>query len=287
MKKMYDGKKAKPKSMASIEPPDLKKVNALNDSMFSKKEDLFGQYERIRNPKFDTAVKTYTDVSKKDDKDDDLIVPAPVPKARGLKRGVKIGKVYVTLGKFIKVIFFTVLAFVLIDYMLPPFSNFEETQAIYKVSDDPFGIRGVNELKSYALANYSVYNENAFSSEQKSSYKLYSVDFKMRNYSPLNVHIPQMGVIGCNDKYKDRICYVTLPEDENEKILSIDLNSFETVSVRLNIMINVKGMSDKEIDEAITSLSFTSENMKKSLFGVQIPIIPAYVTVPDALTVEY
>ena len=207
-------------SMDSIEVPDVDKIKKLSDTKFKGSsvnrtaDEIFDGEKFNKAGEFDRATKTYDDPTKheEDDKEDDFLEDAaamPAQAATGLNKGVKVRGAYVTRGKVIKVIVTVVIILVLMVFFFPPLFFNDADKSTVKYDDNVFRTMGMTDFKTYALSNYSVYNEEAFSSELSSSYRFADIVFNIKNPSPLEIKIPQYEISHVSSDYENAVCYAT------------------------------------------------------------------------------
>lgn len=276
MKNHYD----KTNSMDGITHPKVSKNKPLNDRTFKTKsaEDVFST-NRKAGGSFESVAKTYTDPartsSKKQDKyAGDLPLPAPTVKAKGLKKGVKFGKGYISIGKLLKRCVIALIILAVILSMFPPLFFTPVSKCGIDYEKNPFEKMGIAELHTYALSNYAVYNENAFSTHKRENYKVFRLVFELGNYSPFKLRIPQIKVLSVDSKYSNNICYSKFADENGEVPKAVEIPSFSSKDVTIEILMNVNGLSQDEIDEAITSMIVCTSGMKKIAGSIEVPAIP-------------
>lgn len=281
-------------SMDSIQPPEKKQIKALNDPSFGKlksPEDVFRMTAKSVGGNFKSAEKAYTDHSncgeeKHKDFDDELPIPEPVVRAKGLKRGVKFGKVYITKGKLLKWCAIGLGTVAIILTFFPPLFFSQVSKSGIDFKKNPFEKMGLNELESYALSNCSIYNEKAFSSDLGANYKVLKLVYEVGNFTPYKLKIPQFKVTSVASEFENNICYATNANIKNGEPVACEIPPFSSEDVNVEILMNVGGLSDKQIDEAITSLVISTVGMKKIAAGIELPSIPAVVWVSNNIEAD-
>lgn len=227
--------------------------------------------------------------SKRYYKDDDFI-PKPDPNKKSpdfLDKGVKVGTAYVRRGRVYFWIFITLMILALAVTFLPPImsSKTDETKVLFE--RNVFENKGMTDFKSYALANYSVYNEGAFSSEKSENYRVVELSVHIQNSSPFQVKIPQYKAIKVPKKHKDRLCYVTSTTvretlGDSDPVTGDVVEPFGAKDVTIEIMVNVSDMTDSEFEDMITGLVIKTVDAKKRILpGIYIPCLPAILFVSD------
>lgn len=225
----------------------------------------------------------------KDDPDDFIPKPDPDKKAPDrMNMGVKVGSSYVKRKKVVVwiVVAFLILACALL--FLPPImtSQSDQTEVIY--DRNVFENMGMTEFKTYALANYSVYSEEAFASEKKENYRVVSMNVHLQNSSPFEVSVGQFEIVRAPKAYKDKICYVTSTKTDKEGAITAEtVPGFSGKDVTVEIMVNVTDMTDEQFDEAITGLILkTTDTKKRIASNTYVPSIPAFLFVSDNVSVS-
>ena len=209
-----------------------------------------------------------------------------------LHQGVKVGSGYVERKKII--IWITVALLLLISSLifLPPLMNSTTEKTKVDYDRNIFETMGMTEFKAFALSNYSVFSQEAFSSEKNENYRVIEMTVHLQNSSPFQVTIPQYEAVHVPAKYKERVCYVTSTEraatkDGGGKVVGDTLNGFEGKDVTIEMMINVTDMTEEELDECVTGMVLSTTGAKKRIArGVELPCLPAYLFVSDTVTVR-
>lgn len=223
------------------------------------------------------------------DKNDDFM-PKSDPNKKApdfLDKGVKVGTTYVRRGRVYFWIIITLLLLGVAVIFLPPVmsSKVDETRVLY--DRNVFEDKGMTDFKSYALANYSVYNEAAFSSEKGENYRVVELSVHIQNSSPFQVKVPQYKALKVPKKHKDRLCYVTSTTvretmGDSDPVTGDIIEPFAGKDVHIEIMVNVSDMTDSEFEDMITGLVLkTVDAEKRILPGIYIPCLPAVLFVSD------
>ena len=294
-------------SMDSISTPDTDKIIALSDPKFGNKDDInskadkiFIGEQRVRQDRFDRATKSYDDVSlhtaeeleqMRREQENDLMRYAakkPAQAATGLAKGTKIGHSYVKRSTIVKLVVILVVGLLVLIVFFPPFFSSNADMSKVKLDEDPFEGMGMTDFKTYALSNYSVYNENAFSSEDPENYRVADLVFTIRNTSPLELKIPQYDVFRVSGDYKDKICYASsMIKDSEGKVVGDIIPGFSSKEVTVRVMVNVSDMDDSQFDDCVSSLIIATEGAQKKITkSAYIPCIPAFMPVSNNITLS-
>ncbi|MDO4944711.1 MAG: hypothetical protein Q4E74_05865 [Ruminococcus sp.] len=301
MNKSFQKSQSRRASMDSIAVPDTEKIKKLSDPKFhgseaNRQADAIFDGNRFNKVgDFDRATKFYGSIEEKrlelekDDPDDFIPKPDPDKKAPDrMNMGVKVGSSYVKRKKVVVwiVVAFLILACALL--FLPPImtSQSDQTEVIY--DRNVFENMGMTEFKTYALANYSVYSEEAFASEKKENYRVVSMNVHLQNSSPFEVSVGQFEIVRVPKAYKDKICYVTSTKTDKEGAITAEtVPGFSGKDVTVEIMVNVTDMTDEQFDEAITGLILkTTDTKKRIASNTYVPSIPAFLFVSDNVSVS-
>lgn len=285
-------------SMDSIEVPDVDKIKKLSDTKFKGSsvnrtaDEIFDGEKFNKAGEFDRATKTYDDPTKheEDDKEDDFLEDAaamPAQAATGLNKGVKVRGAYVTRGKVIKVIVTVVIILVLMVFFFPPLFFNDADKSTVKYDDNVFRTMGMTDFKTYALSNYSVYNEEAFSSELSSSYRFADIVFNIKNPSPLEIKIPQYEISHVSSDYENAVCYATsVTTNSDGEVIGDTIPPFSSEEVTVRILVNVTDMDDKTFDDCITGMILSTKDMKKKIGkNSYLPCLPAFMPVSNAIEI--
>ena len=209
-----------------------------------------------------------------------------------LHQGVKVGSSYVERKK---VIIWITVALVLLAcalLFLPPLMNSTSGETRVDHNRNIFEKMGMTEFKTFALSNYSVYNQEAFSSEKNENYRIIEMTVHVQNSSPFQVTIPQYKALHVPKMYEDKLCYVssarmTTTSDGTRKVAGDVIEGFSGKDVTIEMMINVKDMTEEELDECVTGMVLTTVGAKKKIAKkVTVPCIPAVLFIFDAVTVH-
>ena len=227
--------------------------------------------------------------------DSDSFIPKPDPNKKApdlLHQGVKVGSAYVERKKVI--IWITVALVLLICALLflPPLMNSTSQETKVDHDRNVFEKMGMTEFKTYALSNYSVYNQDAFSSEKNENYRVIEMTVHVQNSSPFQVTIPQYKALYVSNKYDDRVCYVTSAQraatkDGEGKVVGDVIEGFQGKDITVELMINVANMTEEELDECVTGMVLSTVGAKKMIAkNVYVPCLPAVLFVSNAVTVH-
>lgn len=173
----------------------------------------------------------------------------------------------------------------------PPTMNVatEEAKVVYE--RNIFKDMGMTELKSYALSNYSVYNEEAFSSEKKENYRVIELEVHVQNHSPFEVTLPQYRAVYVPKRFRDKVCYVSSAVrvsagGDGDKVAGDRIEGFGGKDITIEMMINVSDMTDKQLDQCVTGMILSTEGAKRRIADdIYIPCAPALLFVSDTVTV--
>lgn len=214
-------------------------------------------------------------------------------KARNaLHQGVKVGSSYVERKKIIIWITAALILLASALVFLPPLMNSSSEEAMVDHDRNVFRTMGMTEFKAFAMSNYSVFSQEAFSSERNENYRVIEMTVHLQNSSPFEVTIPQYEAVHVPAKYKDKVCYVTSTgvaknKDGSKKVVGDRLNGFEGKDVTIEMMINVADMTEEDLDECVTGMILSTTGAKKRIArGVEVPCLPAFLFVSDAVTVQ-
>lgn len=261
------------------------------DRTIKNKQDINNTAEEIFNGRgrFD-AVDRRPAKRYYNDKDKDDFIPKPDPNKKEvhhLDKGIKFGGRYVRRRKvYFRIIMVVVLLGLAALFVPPTMSSIpDESEVLF--DRNVFESKGMTDFKSYALANYSVYNEASFSSEVSDNYRVVSLKAQVHNMSPLAVKIPQYTAVKVPKKYDEALCYVTSSavnrtSDGSDPVTGDVIEPFGVEDVTIEIMVNVTDMTDEDFDELITGLVIRTEGTKKRIIGeLYIPCLPSVLFVSD------
>lgn len=283
-------------SMDSIEVPDVDKIKKLSDKKFTGSginaaaEQIFNGEKFNKQGEFDRATKVYDDptVHKEEEApEDDFIAdaaPMPAQAATGLNKGVKVGESYVKRGKIVKWICVAIVIIVLMVFFCPPFFFNDTDKSKVRYDDDVFKTMGMTDFKTYALSNYSVYNEEAFSSELSSNYRFADIVFNVKNPTPFEIEIPQYEISNVSSSYENAVCYATaLTTNSDGEVIGDSIPAFSSQEVTVRILVNVTGMTDQTFDDCVTGMILSTSGMKKKIGkNSYLPCLPAFMPVSNA-----
>lgn len=303
MNKNFQKSQSRNATMDSISTPDIEKIDKLNDPKFhgrgiNRAADEIFEGEKFKKPgEFDRATKLYNDpvTMTKDEIDEDdyytdfVTQPvAPMKEQGALDKGVKVGKTYVKKKNVVVWIVVAVVLLIVLVLFCPPIATnkVEDSKVLYE--RNVFEDMGMTEFKAYALANYSVWNEAAFSSEKKENYRVVQIAVNVNNPTPFEVSIPQFEASKVSSDYTDSICYVTSTKtDSTGAVVGETIPAFSSTVVNVEVMVNVTNMTDADLDEAITGIVLSTSGMKKRIAAsLYLPCIPNYIFVSDTISVN-
>ena len=247
-------------SMDSIEVPDVDKIKKLSDKKFKGSgvnrtaDEIFDGEKFNKAGEFDRATKTYDDPTKhkeEDDEDDFLEDAAAMPAqaAKGLSKGVKVGDSYVKRSKIIKTVVAVIIVLVLMVFFFPPLFFNDADKSVVRYDDNVFKTMGMTDFKTYALSNYSVYNEEAFGSE-----------------------------------YDNAVCYATsVTTNSDGEVIGDTVPPFSSKEVTVRILVNITDMDDSTFDDCVTGMILSTKDMKKKIGkDSYLPCLPAFMPVSNA-----
>lgn len=283
-------------SMDSIEVPDVDKIKKLSDKKFKGSgvnrtaDEIFDGEKFNKAGEFDRATKTYDDPTKhkeEDDKEDDFLEDAAAMSAQaatGLNKGVKVRGAYVKRGKVIKVIVTVVIILVLMVFFFPPLFFNDADKSVVRYDDNVFKTMGMTDFKTYALSNYSVYNEEAFGSELSSSYRFADIVFNIKNPSPFEIKIPQYEISHVSSEYDNAVCYATsVTTNSDGEVIGDTVPPFSSKEVTVRILVNITDMDDSTFDDCVTGMILSTKDMKKKIGkDSYLPCLPAFMPVSNA-----
>lgn len=303
MNKNFQKNQSKNAAMDSIATPDTDSIAKLNDPKFqgnriNRTADEIFNGEKFKKPgEFDRATKVYNDpVTKmKDEIDEDDyytdFVTQPVAALKeqtALDKGVKVGNTYVKKRKVVVWIVLAVVVLLVLVLFCPPImsNNVDDSKVLY--DRNVFEDKGMTEFKAYALANYSVWNESAFSSEKAENYRVVQIAVKVTNPTPFEVDIPQFEASKVDSDYTDAISYVTSTKtDSTGAVVGETIPAFSSAEVNVEVMVNVTNMTDTDLDNAVTGIILSTKDMKKRVGpNIYLPSIPGFLMVSNTITIN-
>lgn len=301
MKKDFQHHKSRTATMDSIATPDISQIKKLDDPKFrgsgiNRTADQIFEGEKFKKRgDFDRATKLYSDPARlkhdHEEEDEDDFIPKPQQNRKApdaLHKGVKIRGAYVERRKVIICVVIMIIALLLMLMFLPPVvsSDSDSSQVLY--DRNIFENKGMTEFKTYALSNYSVWNEEAFSSEKPENYRIVNLVFRVSNPTPFEVSIPQYKVSSADALYTDKICYLTSTQTDKDGVVIGDtIPAFSSVDVNAELMVNITDLDDKAFDELVSSLIISTDGMKKRIaVNKYLPCIPAFVFVSNNISLN-
>jgi hypothetical protein len=201
--------------------------------------------------------------------------------ADALHKGVKVRGKYVARHKLITAAIIVVVAIIAITLFAPPIFVANDSESSCRYEDIFAGI-GATKYKSQLVENHYIYKDidESMTSDRSESYRICTVAFDAKNYSPFQVTLDDYIVAGGGD-YESHIVYSTYVGDSNV------IPAFSTKTVRVEILINCDGLSDSEFDKAITSVTLRTKGTKKRIGkNTGIPCVPAWLNVSDVITFD-
>ena len=136
------------------------------------------------------------------------------------------------------------------------------------------------QYRADIMTNRYVYNIEALSSDKSSSYRICTIAFKAKNFTPFEMTAEDY-VIANGGDFSSHIVYSTYVGDSNV------IPPFSTKDVKIEVLINKDGLDDKQFDDAITSLHLRTSGTKKKIGKhISIPTIPAWFSVSDVITFD-
>ena len=250
-----------------------KGINAAADEIFATNRYGYGKQTRFgsADEKYEGSEKKVKARREEAENEEDSFIPKPVPnkKAPGLMhQGVKVGSSYVERKK---VILWIATAMILLGcalLFLPPLMNSTTEETKVDFDRNIFEQMGMTEFKTFAMANYSVYDQKAFSSEKNENYRVIEMTVHVQNSSPFEVTIPQYEAVHVPAKYKEKVCYVTstvqkATKDGNGKVVGDTIAGFAGKDVTIELMINVTDMTEEDLEECVTGMVLSTTGTTK------------------------
>ena len=265
-------------SMDSIEVPDVDKIKKLSDKKFKGSgvnrtaDEIFDGEKFNKAGEFDRATKTYDD---------------PTKHKEGLSKGVKVGDSYVKRGKIIKIVVAVIVVLVLMVFFFPPLFFNDADKSVVRYDDNVFKTMGMTDFKTYALSNYSVYNEEAFGSELSSSYRFADIVFNIKNPSPFEIKIPQYEISHVSSEYDNAVCYATsVTTNSDGEVIGDTVPPFSSKEVTVRVLVNITDMDDSTFDDCVTGMILSTKDMKKKIGkDSYLPCLPAFMPVSNAIEI--
>ena len=289
--------------MDPIKLPDKKKIRALNEetrrgsAVNQYAEALFSTDKSRHQGSFERAIAyedpgrnlTLAPEEEEEEEEEDITEFAArnVPKATGLNRGVKLGGQYVKKKTIVIWCVIAVSFLLAMMFAFPPIMTDDVDNSKVLEDQDIFKDMGMTELKAYASAHYYVHSQKAFNSEKSENYRVVELAFNARNLSPFTVEIPKMVVTKVDPMFEDHIAYVKFGSvDENGKDVPEKIPAFSSKKITVQILVEVSEMSEKEFNDAITSMILSTEGMNKKVFGLSVPCVPFFIFVSDNISLD-
>ena len=179
----------------------------------------------------------------------------PAQAAKGLSKGVKVGDSYVKRSKIIKTVVAVIIVLALMVFFFPPLFFNDADKSVVRYDDNVFKTMGMTDFKTYALSNYSVYNEEAFGSELSSSYRFADIVFNIKNPSPFEIKIPQYEISHVSSEYGNAVCYATsVTTNSDGEVIGDTVPPFSSREVTVRILVNITDMDDSTFDDCVTGM---------------------------------
>ena len=290
--------------MDPIKLPDQKKIKALNtetrrgSAMNQYADSLFSNDKSRKQGSFERAIQyedpgrnlTLVPDDEEEEEEDDLteFAARQMPKATGLNRGVKLGGQYVRKKTIVKWCVIAVAFLLAMMFAFPPIISDDVDASKVDDSFDIFKDMGTTELKKYASEHYAVNAdlEKFFTSEKSDNYRVAELSFKVRNLSPFKVEIPKFVVSKVDSQYSNNIGYIETDLDENGKDIPVTVSAFSTEKITIRVVINTAEMTEKELNEAVSSMIISTKGMNKKVFGISIPCVPYFIFVSNNIWLD-
>lgn len=298
-------------SMDRIRVPDTEKMKKISDRPYgshgtgtsSSADQIFADGGHARPTRVGAADKSYMGMEQQIVKNreyyekitsDTSFIPKRDPNKKApdhLNKGVLVGSSYVARKK---ILIWIIAAIVLMGcalVFLPPMINSTTEETTVDFDRNIFQNMGMTEYMSFALANYSVYNKDSFSSERGENYRVIEMTVHVRNSSPFEVTIPQYKAAYVPKRYKNKVCYVSstvraATKEGDGKVVGDTIDAFSEKDVKIELMINVTNMTEKQLDDCVTSMILSTVDAKKRIAkNVYVPCVPAVLFVADNVTV--
>lgn len=272
-------------TMDSIKIPDQAKIDSLHDGFNTKKvaqSKSLDDFAAITAPSFDKATKVETPVRSEEKQDDaDDFIPKPDPNRRANNIGVKIGKRYIAKTKLAKIIVSCVVAVAVILFFFPPVVT-NNTDESGSESRNIFSSMGLSELKEDIYKNKNVYDDGALSSEKSENYRICTIALNISNMTPFELKIPGYSIASADSSYKTRFAYAASVKEGGDII-----PPFSNEPVKVEVLVNVADLDERQFDEAVTSLVLKTTGMKKKIgSSTYCPCLPAFVFVSNAVSFQ-
>lgn len=277
--------------MDSIRTPDLDNLSKEQ----SKVLNTFDRYTRAEDysgkvrADFDRAqkVQDFELKSKKEEEKDDgealmeEFSAKRVPKtaANALDKGVKVHGKYVARKKIIFAVAAVIILLLLVSLFVPPIYTANDSESSCR-REDIFAADGISRYKAKIMEDHYVYNIDAMTSDRSDSYRICTVAFDAKNYSPFEVVVDNYEISNWGD-FEDNIVCSTVVDDSEV------IPPFSTKTVKVEILVRSDGLTREEFDSAITSLRLYTKGTKKKIGKkLEIPCIPAFMNVSDVIAFD-
>ena len=197
------------------------------------------------------------------------------------------GDSYVKRGKIIKIVVAVIVMLVLMVFFFPPLFFNDADKSVVRYDDNVFKTMGMTDFKTYALSNYSVYNEEAFGSELSSSYRFADIVFNIKNPSPFEIKIPQYEISHVSSEYDNAVCYATsVTTNSDGEVIGDTVPPFSSKEVTVRILVNITDMDDSTFDDCVTGMILSTKDMKKKIGkDSYLPCLPAFMPVSNAIEI--
>ena len=200
---------------------------------------------------------------------------------------MKVRGAYVKRGKIIKTVVAVIIVLVLMMFFFPPLFFNDADKSVVRYDDNVFKTMGMTDFKTYALSNYSVYNEEAFGSELSSSYRFADIVFNIKNPSPFEIKIPQYEISHVSSEYDNAVCYATsVTTNSDGEVIGDTVPPFSSKEVTVRILVNITDMDDSTFDDCVTGMILSTKDMKKKIGkDSYLPCLPAFMPVSNAIEI--
>ena len=74
--------------------------------------------------------------------------------------------------------------------------------------------------------------------------------------------------------------------DENGKDIPVTVSAFSTEKITIRVVINTAEMTEKELNEAVSSMIISTKGMNKKVFGISIPCVPYFIFVSNNIWLD-
>ena len=126
--------------------------------------------------------------------------------------------------------------------------------------------------------------EKFFTSEKSDNYRVAELSFNVRNLSPFKVEIPKFVVSKVDAPYKNKIGYIQSEIGEDGKDVPITIPAFSSKKIKIRVVVNVAEMSEKEFNDALSSMIISTKGMNKKVFGLSVPCVPYFIFVSNNIS---